>query len=169
MAKKPIITKADIRELWKQGEIVCVTINGFVRKDGRGVMGRGNALAMSQLIPELSLKLGEYLRKEGLKVGFIYDRIIAFPVKPKMGVLSQALPKYRFIFSKQACVPGFACKASIDLIIKSAKELVVIANSLKKNIYLPIPGVGNGELNITDLEPVFDILAKSKYIKLVSL
>ena len=37
------IFQRDIVELWRQGETVCVTVSlTFQRKDGSGVMDRGN-------------------------------------------------------------------------------------------------------------------------------
>jgi len=85
------IKNLDITQLWQQGKIVCVTTNGFIKKDGNSVMGKGNALAMAKLIPELLKNLGQHLTKYGNNVGFIYDRVIAFPVKPTNGTWNDAL------------------------------------------------------------------------------
>ena len=61
------IIKANIIDLWKQNNIVCITTNGFVKKSGEGVLGRGNALAMARTIPTLPKLLGNFIIKYGIK------------------------------------------------------------------------------------------------------
>jgi hypothetical protein len=162
------IIKEDIRKLWKLGEIVCVTINGYIKKDGSAVMGRGNALAMADMIPELPHRLGEYLKTAGLKVGFFYERIIAFPVKPKSCPIDHALADVRYLYINSSSVPGYHCKASVELISKSAKELVELAKTMAdKNIYLPLPGIGNGGLSIQDIFSSISVLYEASNIVLV--
>lgn len=141
---------ADIKDLWRQGEIVCVTTNGFIKRNNEGVMGRGNALAMAQLIPGLAKHLGEHIKTKGNIVGFIYERIIAFPVKPSSCRIDQALP-FVTTRSTSSIIPGFHCKASIPLICSSANSLIHIARAIpEKMIYLPVPGIVNGGLSKTD-------------------
>jgi len=70
------IIKANIADLWKQNKIVCVTTNGFVKKNYEAVMGRGNALAMAQTVPELPKLLGNFIIKYGNRVGFIYKDLL---------------------------------------------------------------------------------------------
>jgi hypothetical protein len=164
------IIKANIIDLWKQGKIVCVTTNGFVKKDGSAVMGRGNALAMAQIIPDLPKLLGQFIKKYGNRVGFIYQRsVIAFPVKPITGdynnLLTHIQKRYK---STDINIPGFWCKADVNIIETSMNQL----NSLIKKfnleeVYLPVPGVNNGQLKFTDVEPI--LMKGAKEIKICSL
>lgn len=135
---------ADICDLWRAGHYVCVTTNGYVKKDASGVMGRGNAKAMADLIKPLPSLLGLHLRTYGNHVGFIYKRVIAFPVKPEAGRPSDALTGLNYTGK----VPGFHCKAQLSLIERSAEELIrLIEYTELPLVYLPMPGVGNGGLS----------------------
>lgn len=163
------IIKADITNLWRQGKIVCVTTNGFTKKDGSAVMGRGNALAMAQLIPDLPKLLGQFIRKYGNRVGFIYQRsIIAFPVKPVTGNIHNALPHIVKKFKETDTIPGFWCKADPQIIEISMNQLNNLIKKFNlKEVYLPIPGVNNGQLKFEDIEPI--LMKKCKEIKICSL
>jgi len=155
------ICNEDICDLWLSGKTVCVTTNGYVTKNGCGVMGRGNAFAMKCIIPHLDNKLGKHLMNHGNVVGFIYHRVIAFPVKPESGTIEQALPHVRDIYFNRPKVPGFHCMADINIIKRSAEQLSMLMKQMKLyEVYLPVPGVGNGGLRKEDvlniIEPVFN-------------
>jgi len=153
------IIKANIVELWKQGKIVCITTNGYIKKSKEGVLGRGNALAMAKLILDLPKNLGQHLEKYGNIVGFIYERIIVFPVKPSYGNYEQTLDHIKPRFKPtDENVPGFWCKADLGLIQRSMIQLsYLIKDNNLKEVYLPIPGVSNGGL---DKDVVLKILEK---------
>jgi len=154
------IIKADIVKLWQQGHWVCVTTNGFVKKNGHAVMGRGNALAMAQTVPQLPELLGIHISRNGNHVGVIYDRIVAFPVKPSQGDYSMVLDRVRDLYRPGQIIPGFHCKASLELIKRSAEELVQLTKDLNiPRIFLPVPGVGNGELNFESVKPILEYLS----------
>lgn len=160
------VVKANIVNLWKNGYIVCVTTNGFVTTNHKGVMGRGNALAMSTLIPNLKEHLGKYLIQYGNNVGFIYDRVIAFPVKPDYCNWNDALEKYKRVNSKSLKkVPGFYCKADVNLIKRSVEQLSELIKQYNlKQVYLPIPGIGNGELSMKQVEDSLEFLPEEVII-----
>ena len=161
------VINADITKLWLQGKTVCVTTNGFTRKDGSGVMGCGNALAMAKIIPELPICLGRHILDNGNVVGFIYDRVIAFPVKPIVGKSEQALDRVKHLYQNKKTVPGFHCKADMDIIKQSAYQLVHLIEKEKlQQVYLPLPGVGNGGLTFEQVSPVLEYLNKNKVILL---
>ncbi len=155
-----VIVNVNIVELWRNGYIVCVTTNGYVKKNGQAVMGRGNAKAMADVIPVLPKALGQHIVKNGNSVGFIYDRVIAFPVKPAQGSYNQVLNRVKHLYSPGQIVPGFHCKADPDIIKRSALQLVALINQsgISEEIYLPLPGVGNGELKIQDIKNALKIL-----------
>lgn len=153
------IMAADITRLWKEGQVVCVTTNGFVKRSGEAVMGRGNALAMAKLIPELPRKLGDHIKLNGNHVGFIYDRVIAFPVKPISGTYDMALSRVSHLYKPGKIVPGFHCQASIEIIARSVRELnELVASTGIDKVYLPLPGVGNGGLQWQKVAPVLQNL-----------
>jgi len=151
----------NICDLWLLGKTVCVTTNGYVKQNGSAVMGRGNALAMKNIIPGLEEKLGEHIRLNGNNVGFIFHRVIAFPVKPVAGTIDQALPHVRGfyidagVYTGSAQVPGFHCQADLSIIERSARQLAqLIRDKNISEVYLPVPGVGNGRLTKQQVIPV---------------
>ena len=152
------IQKQNIVDLWKSGKIVCVTTNGYIKKDGSSVMGRGNALAMANAVPNLSKKLGEHLRKYGNIVRFIENQIICFPVKPTFGKLENALDHIKGRYKQTDTIPGFWCKASLEIIKSSMQQLNNLIKDRKlTEVYLPIPGVSNGALTFKDVEPILEL------------
>jgi len=158
------IIKADIVYLWHRGYTVCVTTNGFVKKDGSAVMGRGNAKAMAEAVPELPVRLGSHIKKNGNNVGFIYDRIIAFPVKPVTGKYEQVLDKVKHLYAPGQVIPGFHCKADLEIIRRSALQLIALVRQNMLKVFLPLPGVGNGELRIDDIKEVLELLVNNGVI-----
>ena len=68
-------------------DAICITTNGFVRSDGRAVMGRGCALEAKKLFPDIDKKLGEILKTKGNIPAILSTvdgiDIVAFPVKPR--------------------------------------------------------------------------------------
>ena len=152
------IIKADIRNLYKQGKVVCVTTNGFIKKSGEAVMGRGNALAMAQLIPQLPINLANHIKRNGNVTGFIYKSIIAFPVKPIKGTWDDALDNVKPKFKVNDIIPGFWCKAS-PLIIRDSlyrlNQLLDFYDTLNE-VYLPIPGCSNGGLKLEDIQHILE-------------
>lgn len=152
-----IIIRSNIVDLWKQNRIVCVTTNGFVKKNGEAVMGRGNALAMAQTIPELPKLLGNFITKYGNRVGFIYKRsIIAFPVKPVTGNYENLLSHIKNRYKKtNKNIPGFYCKADLNIIETSMEQLNSLIYKFKlEEVYLPLPGCSNGGLKFEDVENI---------------
>ncbi len=153
------IIRANIVDLWTQGKVVCTTTNGFVKKDGSAVMGRGNAFAMAQAVPELPKLLGNFIKKYGNRVGFIYQRsIIAFPVKPVSGNYNQLLDHIKKRHKETDInIPGFWCKADPEIIKTSMIQLNNLVEKFQlTELFLPIPGVNNGQLKIEEVLPILE-------------
>jgi len=149
------VIKANIVDIYKAGKIVCATTNGFVKKNGEGVCGKGNALALATYIPGLKFALGRHISVRGNVVGFIADRVIAFPTKPSTGTINELMTNCRIKFKKGELVPGFWCKSDLKLIESSMEQLnKLIETSNLEEVYLPVPGVANGQLSYADVEPI---------------
>ncbi len=123
--------------------IKCITTNGTVRKDGALVMGRGNAFYAKIKYPELALMLGGRVKSDGIRLEYISNyRLVAFPVKYE-----------------------WSEKASLLLIAKSCVDLCDLVRGQEfKNVLLPRPGCGNGELDWEEdvkplIEPIINALA----------
>lgn len=151
------IKKADIINLHENGKIVCVTTNGYIKKNGSSVMGRGNALAAATKYPILPINLATHIKRNGNVVGAIFKRIISFPVKPAFGTYEQVLDKVKYMYKPGQQIPGYHCKAELKLIERSLYQLGRFINKFDlEEVYLPLPGCSNGELKFEDIEPILD-------------
>lgn len=138
-------------------DAICITTNGVVKKTGECVMGRGIAQAIKKKYPGIDRTLGELIRLNGNITQVIIPRddvipynILAFPVKP----ISKRCTGNDFVshmnFNIGDTIPGWACKADVNIIRQSAINLVDLVDNYYEywdNIILPYAGCGAGELN----------------------
>ena len=80
---------------------VCITTNGWVTNRGLGVMGRGIAKTMSDLIPDLKALLGKAITDNGNVVqplcAYGKTSLMSFPVKPKRRYVRNTLELHAFV------------------------------------------------------------------------
>ena len=144
-------------------DVVCITTNGFVSKNGKAVMGRGCAKEIKDREPGIDLILGAKIRELGpgvLPLKTLADGkiILSFPVKPASviydgdNIVSHAKNKYQVGDE----VPGYFAKADLAIIEDSARALRRMADSMPEwtNIILPRPGCGAGELDWSTVKPL---------------
>lgn len=121
-----------------------ITTNGFVKKDGSAVMGRGCAReavyrwpALSAVpIPSLPMRLGAHIKARGNICAWMTTGLITFPVKH-----------------------AWYEPADLELIGNSAVWLKREADNLRQKWFvLPRPGCGNGQLNWEDVKPLIKFL-----------
>lgn len=136
------LLKHDIWDLWEHGYTICVCTNGFIKKDGTAVMGRGIALEASERIPRLRKELAEKLDKFGnLPFWFKEYRMVTFPTK--------------HVWWEES---------DLDLIRHSSRTLRGMTEFLiphvnrpqKEVVFLPIPGIGNGKLDKKNVMPILE-------------
>jgi hypothetical protein len=134
--------------LWElaKNKVLCITTNGTVKTNGECVMGRGIALQAKQRYPGIAKAVGDSIRNNGNIVRLIAVtrdyKLVTFPVKH-----------------------NWYEKADIDLIAKSCKELVALADRYNMTeIFLPRPGCGNGKLNYADVKPILEQYLDDRFI-----
>lgn len=133
-------------DLWEYpADVRAITTNGFVRKDGTCVMGRGCAAQATERYPGIDLKLGRLIQEHGNRcfyMRFGWDPILAFPVKHH-----------------------WREKADIALIKKSCGEAMEMADKWNwRTIVLPRPGCGNGGLDYyEDVLPEIALLLDDRF------
>ena len=117
--------------------VVLITTNGFVKKNGEAVMGRGCAREACKRFPRLAEQLGDWIQKQGNIPCWLRENLATFPVKHNWWM-----------------------KADPELIAESAKWLCDLAmNTLPDHTFiLPRPGCGNGQLSWLDVKPLIDWL-----------
>ena len=114
--------------------ILCITTNGFIKKNGANVMGAGIAKQAKERFKNIDLHFGNLIKKNGHIVQPIGDRLLSFPVKD-------------FWYNN----------AKLDIIIDSLKQLNAIALFNPDKIFiLPKPGCGNGRLKWDDIKDVIE-------------
>lgn len=128
-------------DLWSlPADVICITTNGYVRKDGAAVMGRGCAKEATRLFPGIEHTLGGLLSREGNHVHHLGETpdgrlLLSFPVKHAWNE-----------------------KADPVLIARSCEELVEWADIFSTRmpfVALPRPGCGNGQLDWeTQVKPI---------------
>lgn len=130
--------------------IVCVTTNGIIKKDGNAVMGAGIAKTADMRF-QLAAKLANHLKSNGNVVAdlgvYQYENsqfhIISFPTKNHW---------------RDSSIP--------ELIRQSAMQLVALANKNNfKHIFMTPPGCGCGGLNYkTDVKPLLEPILDDRFI-----
>lgn len=159
-------------------EAFCVTTNGFVKKNGECVMGRGCAKQAANYWPELPGRLGWLIKKYGNNVHVVYDippgqlfnqnnkYILSFPVKPKSVVYdgTNCVGHMKHRFNIGDTVPGWSAVADMDLILRSAKQLLDMSDYFGwKKIVIPRPGCGAGELSWNEVKPKLDQILDNRF------
>lgn len=129
--------------LWDYpADVRVITTNGFVKKNGECVMGRGCALEAAKAQPSLPLALGRMIEQNGNHVFLLNNgevKLYSFPVKHQWFEV-----------------------ADIELIKRSAEELVSkIAGP--KRVVMPRPGCGNGQLKWEDVKPILEPILDDRF------
>jgi len=144
----------------------CITTNGFIKSNGTCVMGRGCAKEAASKWLELPGRLGDLIKKMGNMVHPVYTIypgqdiknpnqtslkiLLSFPVKPRSVVYNgtNCVRHMKHRFNVGDTIPGWAAKADIGIILRSAKQLVKMTNYYRwPKVVLPRPGCGAGELD----------------------
>ena len=113
-------------------DVLCITTNGFVKNNGRAVMGAGIAKTARDTIPGVDLKLGALLNKHGNRCFRLSPKLATFVVKHNWWE-----------------------DADLELIKKSCLEITQMADKFGwSKVLIPRPGCGNGKLNYSDVEPI---------------
>ena len=178
-----ILENTDILTLVDKGAIGIPT-NGYVSRNGVGVMGAGLAKQAKIKFPGIEYDLGNLLKTEGNQVGWIRRRtfkkveqenLVAIPVKPcflKIDVEEQKefiIHRMRDHYKIGDCVPGFHCMADLFIIRRSLEQLIrfIEKHSLER-VFIPLLGCGNGGLSATnDLFPLLDQMKIPDFVTLV--
>ncbi len=135
----------DMFQLAETGDYnyVCISTNGFVKKNGEAVMGRGNAYQFNLRYLNARKKLGELIRMKGNNVNTLQDTAnftyLTFPVKH-----------------------NWYEQADIELIKRSCMQVKAL---LKENdkVLLPRPGCGNGGLKWCEIKPLLEDILDDRF------
>lgn len=139
-------------------DYICITTNGFVKKNGEAVMGRGCAKQLSKEFPKSNASLGAAIRNNGNVVQPIFEMddltVLSFPVKPSAITYTgnNIVFHARKYYQVGDTVPGYYAKADPEIIERSARQLMSILNTNPgTTAAIPRPGCGAGELQWADI------------------
>jgi len=135
-------------DLWEFDGIIAITTNGFVKRVGTCVMGRGCAKQATIRFPGLPHKLGTRISAEGNHVFYFPEhKLITFPVKHTWWEV-----------------------ADLGLIERSARELLKLieVKKIQEAVYLPRPGCGNGRLRWEGVRKLLSPILKSDQFYIVT-
>jgi hypothetical protein len=125
-------TIGDIWTYADQGDVIVITTNGSLTRDGRAIFGRGVARQAALRFLGLADKLGRLLAEQGSHVFDLGNGVVTFPVEES----PWSLPELR-------------------IIARSAQELrALVDGSGWRRIVVPRPGCGGGGLAWKDVQPV---------------
>ena len=121
---------------------IVIPTNGFVKKNGEAVMGKGLAYQAKKIFPNLPLELGNLLKKRGNHIYELESGLISFPVKHNWWE-----------------------PADISLIEKSCQELVLLDfDKDYTKVVLPRVGCGNGKLSWSVVKEILESYLSDKFI-----
>lgn len=136
-------------------DAVCITTNGFRKANGDAVMGRGCAKEAAKIVPDLPSILGAQLKAHGNRVLPLLERngvtLLNYPVKPVSELWQsdeQVVRHMQGKFRAGSRIPGWACRAQLEIILASTDQLRALADAHGwRHVVLPRPGCGAGELS----------------------
>lgn len=153
-------------------DALCITTNGYVKKNGEAVMGRGCALDAAKRITNLPKILGHHLIYHGNQVHFLtrvnHVAVVSFPTKPVEAPYVDGLRIVKSMADKYKSgdyVPGWALQSNLSLIESSCIQLVNLTNAYGwEKVVLPRPGCGAGELKWEEVKPVLEFYLDNRFV-----
>ncbi len=146
--------KGNLWDYHTQGSFICIMVNCTPNSRGNAIMGKGIAKEAVEKFPQLPKLLGStqieyagetfFTARSRRPQVFLKFRLITFPTKVTWDVDS-----------------------SLIIIEHSCRYLVAIVDkmkSLKVPIYLPKPGVGNGNLEWESVQSVIEPILDERFI-----
>lgn len=122
--------------------VILVTTNGYIKKNGEGVMGAGCAAQAAEQFPDLPRLLGKSLKARGNVLSKLMPDIWSFPVKH-----------------------DWFDKADLKLIRKSVKALQAYAEKMVDvKFILPRPGCGNGQRKWSEVKKLVKDLPDNVFV-----
>jgi hypothetical protein len=142
--------------LYQQGNVFeyppeflkIVTTNGYIRKNGELVMGRGAALDAKNRYPDLPILAGNTIR--------------VYPFKSEQEFLYH---KYGFVYLSMYDIGLFQVKyhwedaADLDLIAYSVTQLNAFVSKFDRLCVMNYPGIGNGKRSKEEIMPLLEPLS----------
>jgi hypothetical protein len=136
------IIQGDMWEEVGKADLILVTTNAAIRKDGALVMGRGAAAQAKEMFPQLPFELGRRLKQSGL-------------IEKEYGITVTGISTQGTLLGAFQVKYHWRDEADLNLIRFSCRELARYAGPCpRERIVVNYPGIGNGRLTRDDVEPI---------------
>ncbi len=164
------IVTGDAFKVFNEYDAFCIPTNGYLKDNGHNVMGAGIAKIANEKW-SLASKLGYYLKLTDADIPYVLDRIdntyiLNFPVKPvyRQATEDNIVGHMKGKFKLGDYVPGWACKAEIQIIKRSIYCLQQMVDFYGWNkILLPKPGCGNGGLKWDEVKLAIQSILDNRF------
>ncbi len=133
-----------VSDYWRNvADYHCITTNGALRFNGHAIMGAGIAQQARSRYPELESELGKFIKAHGNHVYLLSHGFMLFPTKVHWNLNSD-----------------------LDLIMRSARELVELTNTLPdaKRVLMTRPGCGMGRLSWQVVKVAIERILDDRFI-----
>lgn len=150
MSMKEITGNVFSSSLLTFADAICVTTNGFVKKNGKAVMGAGVAKQARDKFEGIDSDLGRLIKRNGNIVQVIRH----IQIKGKRLSIVSFPTKYNWWE-----------KSDLKLIENSIKQLLVEMNHNHwGRVILPRPGCKNGKLSwLSEVKPLLEIYLDERF------
>jgi hypothetical protein len=123
-------------------EVIAITTNGQVTKNGKAVLGNGCARQAGERFPDLAVRLGKMLAEQGNHTQYLGDGLVSFPVEHSP-------------FENP----------DLRLIERSTRELLALADAMGwQKVIVPRPGCGGGGLSWKEVKPVLEKYLDDRFL-----
>lgn len=137
----PKFKTGNMWDAWEEADLFLITTNSTIKKNGALVMGAGIAKEARDMFPGLDLTAGQRIKDKCGNLGLYYLLISDDWPNKKLG-LFQVKTHY-------------SNKADIEIIRESTWQLAQWATHFTDiQIHLNYPGIGNGGLSKSQIEPI---------------
>jgi len=138
------VIRTERGDIWayEKSTFIVVPVNIGYRRDGANPMGRGVALEAARRYPDFPAWFGAKCLELGAETPVLRCHgtpLLAFPTKP---------------FNRENPAMSWKSRADLGLIERSAKQLAQWPGN--EPIALPLPGCGNGGLDMSEVRPILD-------------
>ena len=132
----------DLWEYHRAGAVVAITTGGLIKRDGCCTMPSGCAREAADRYPRLPFTLGEQIRRFGLHVFDLGNRIVAFPVEHS---------PYE---NPEPAIIARSCRELVELAAYKGWSRIVV----------PRPGCGKGGLAWDEIKPILAAHFDSRFL-----
>jgi len=141
MASNIRIVSASVFDLYRAGKVVALPTNGHTSYAGVATMERGQAFGLAKEMPDVPMRLGKAIKKNGHIVQEIKPRLVSFPWKPAefTSAGDDIVSPHDLRYGEGDVLPGSMRKPDLAMAMQSFEQLNALRKEMKwRQVYLPL-------------------------------